>query len=62
MRRLTRDHLVPAEDSYACREPAIEVDDGEPFVVETINFRTPIIRTQADANPSQYREREETGP
>jgi len=35
---------------------------GEPFVVETINFRTPIIRTPADANPQIYREREETGP
>jgi amidase len=39
-----------------------KVDLGETFVVETINFRTPIIRTSEDANPKEYREREETGP
>jgi len=35
---------------------------GETFVVETVSFRTPIIRTPEDANPVQYREREETWP
>lgn len=44
------------------REPVGEVEPGETFVVETINFRTPIIRTPEDANPAKYREREETGP
>ena len=39
-----------------------EVDLGESFVVETVTFRTPIIRSEADANPVTYREREETGP
>jgi len=35
---------------------------GESFLVETINFRTPIVRTLEDANPKVYREREETCP
>lgn len=39
-----------------------EVELGETFVVETINFRTPVIRTPEDVNPETYREREETGP
>jgi amidase len=47
---------------YRHHEPVAEVELGETFVVETINFRTPIIRSAADANPSVYREREETGP
>ena len=62
MRRLTRDHTVPVDKRYQVREPAVEVELGETFVVETINFRTPIIRTPEDANPTEYREREETGP
>ena len=62
MRRLTRDHTVPVDRRYQVRDPAIEVDLGERIVVETINFRTPIIRSPADANPPEYREREETGP
>ena len=62
MRRLTRDHTVPCGKRYQVHEPAIEVELGETFVVETINFRTPVIRTPADANPKTYREREETGP
>jgi amidase len=43
-------------------EPAARVALGESFVVETVNFRTPIIRTPEDANPETFREREETGP
>jgi amidase len=43
-------------------QPVGEVELGETFIVETINFRTPIIRTVEDANPATYREREETGP
>jgi amidase len=39
-----------------------EVELGESFIVETINFRTPVIRSPEDANPEEYREREETGP
>lgn len=62
MRRLSREHTVPVERRYRVRETAIEVELGETFVVETINFRTPVIRTPADANPAEYREREETGP
>ena len=62
MKRITRDHTVPCEKRYQVREPALEVDLGETFVVETINFRTPVIRTPGDANPKVYREREETGP
>ncbi len=62
MKRLTRDNTVPVGKRYGVREPAMEVELGESFVVETINFRTPIIRTAADANPEKYREREETGP
>jgi amidase len=62
MKRLSREWTVPLEKRYQVREPVAEVELGETFVVETINFRTPIIRTAADANPAQYREREETGP
>lgn len=62
MKRITRDHTVPVQKRYQVREPVAEVDLGEPFLVETINFRTPVIRTVEDANPPQYREREETGP
>jgi len=39
-----------------------EVGLGESFIVETINFRTPVIRRPEDSNPKNYREREETGP
>jgi amidase len=62
MKRVPRDRTVPVERRYQVQEPAAEVDLGETFIVETINFRTPIIRTAADANPPVYREREETGP
>ena len=62
MQRITRDHTIPPERRYEVREPVAEVELGEAFIVETINFRTPIIRTPADANPAVYREREETGP
>lgn len=62
MKRVTRDHTVPVQRRCQVREPVAEVDFGESFVVETINFRTPIIRTAEDANPKEYREREETGP
>ena len=51
---------IPSRDPV--REPVAEVEIGETFVVETINFRTPVIRTPDDANPETYREREETGP
>jgi len=44
------------------REPVAQVAVGETFVVETSNFRTPVISTPEDANPSVFREREETGP
>jgi len=62
MQRITRQHTVPVEKRYRVREPVAEVELGESLVVETINFRSPIIRTPADANPAVYREREETGP
>ena len=62
MVRITRDHTVPVDQRYKVREAVAEVDLGESFLVETINFRTPIIRSEADANPAAYREREETGP
>lgn len=62
MIRVTRDHTVPVQRRYQVREPVAEVDLGESFLVETINFRTPVIRTSEDANPTEYREREETGP
>lgn len=62
MKRVTRDKTVPVDRRYRVLEPAIEVDLGESLTIETINFRTPIIRTPEDANPKEYREREETGP
>jgi amidase len=62
MTRIPRDRTVPPERRYQAREPVAEVALGETFAVETMNFRTPIIRTPADANPETYREREETGP
>ena len=62
MKRVSRDHTVPCDKRYKVFEPVAEVDLDETFVVETINFRTPIIRTAADVAPAQYREREETGP
>jgi len=62
MRRIRRQHTVPVDQRYRVREPVAEVALGETFVVETINFRTPIVRTEEDANPEVYREREETGP
>ncbi len=43
-------------------DPVAEVTLGQDIVVETINFRTPIVRTLDDANPAKYMEREETGP
>jgi len=62
MERIRRDCTVRPGRRYRDREPVAEVDIGESFVVETINFRTPIIRSPADANTPTYREREETGP
>ncbi len=62
MKRITRDHTIPCDKRYQVGGSALEVDLGETFVVETINFRTPIIHTPGDANPKVYREREETGP
>lgn len=62
MKRISREYTVPPDQRHTVREPVGEVEPGERFVVETINFRTPIIRTPEDANPAEYREREETGP
>lgn len=62
MKRITRDNVVPRDKRYQVREPVAKVTLGETFVVETINFRTPIIRTPADVDPPEYRERQETGP
>lgn len=62
MHIISREHTVGPENRHEVRQPAAEVALGETFVVQTINFRTPIIRTPADANPQIYREREETGP
>ena len=62
MKRITRDQTVPVQSRYEVRDPVAEVELGETFIVETINFRTPIVRTKEDANPAEYREREETGP
>ena len=62
MKRITREHTVPPEQRHKARKPVAEVELGETFIVETINFRTPVVRTPADANPPRYREREETGP
>jgi amidase len=60
--RISRDKTVPPNQRYQVREPVAEVGLSETFIVETINFRTPIIRNPRDANPELYREREETGP
>ena len=62
MKRIPRHRTVPLHRRYKVCEPVAEVELGETFIVETINFRTPIIRTPRDANPETYREREETGP
>jgi amidase len=62
VKRITRDSTVPPQKRYRVFEPVAEVELGESFAVETINFRTPVIRTPRDANPAAYREREETGP
>ena len=62
MRRIPRSQTVPVDKRYRVFEPVAEVDLGESVIVETITFRTPVIRTPEDANPATYREREETGP
>ncbi len=62
MKRVSREFTVAPEVRHKVREPVTEVELGETFVVETINFRTPVIRTPEDANPEVYKEREETGP
>ncbi len=62
MQRITRDRTVLPDRRYRVRKPVAEVELGERFVVETINFRTPVIRSAEDANPPVPREREETGP
>lgn len=65
MRRLTRDHTVPASMRYRVYEPALVVEPEETLVVETINHMTPIVRGPEDLHPHgspRYREREETGP
>lgn len=62
MKRISREHTVPPNKRCEIQDPVAEVELGETFLVETINFRTPIVRTPQDANPETYREREETGP
>lgn len=62
MKRVSRDYTIPPHRRHIVQEPVAEVELGETFVVETINFRTPVIRIPQDANPVEYREREETGP
>lgn len=63
MQRVTRDHLVPpGADRWRPRPPAACVELGEKVIVETVNFRTPIIRSQANVTPAAFFEREETGP
>lgn len=62
MRRIARSQTVPVDKRYRVYEPVAEVELDEPIIVETITFRTPVIRTPDDANPTTYREREETGP
>lgn len=62
MKKVTRDKTIPVDNRYRIRRPVVEVALNESFIVETINFRTPIIRTPEDANPLNYRERKETGP
>lgn len=62
MKRVSRDRTVPVERRYKLYDPVAEVEPGEPFLVETMTFRTPVIDTPGDANPDSYREREETGP
>ena len=62
MKSISREHTVPANRRCEIQDPVAEVELGEAFLVETVNFRTPIVRTPQDANPGEYREREETGP
>jgi amidase len=62
MIHVSRQYTIPVEQRYRVYKPVAEVDLGETFTIETVNFRTPIIRTPADANPAVFREREETGP
>ncbi len=62
MKRVSRDKTVPVDKRYRIKEPVAEVDLEESFIIETINFRTPIIYSPDDANPKEYKEREETGP
>jgi amidase len=65
VKRLTREHLVPANLRGRVYEPAMTVEPGETILVETINHMTPIVRTDADLHPHrspEYRERQETGP
>jgi amidase len=61
MKRLSREHLVPNQDAYSCRQPAIEVENGETFVVETINSGQPIIRGAEDVE-KVFIPRQQTGP
>ena len=48
MKRVSREFTVAPEVRHEVREPVAEVELGETFVVETINFRTPVIRTPED--------------
>lgn len=62
MQRIDRTKTIASPMRHRVRQRVATVELGETFVVETVNFRTPIIRTRADANPVSYKEREETGP
>jgi amidase len=62
MKRISRMNTISPEKRYYIEEPAVYVDLNECLTVETINFRTPIIRNESDCNPNTFKEREETGP
>lgn len=62
MKVVSRKHIIPADSHHQVKEPVVEVDLGERFVVQTINMPNGITRVPDDVKPEVWHERGETGP
>ena len=61
MQRLPRTDLAPRENTYSHSNPSLLVEEGEVFIVETVNSGQPVIRSEDDVKKPFYK-RQLSGP